>query len=36
VESTLEGNTLHRDAFAMLGFKKVNTFNELAARMGFV
>jgi Zn-dependent peptidase ImmA (M78 family) len=34
IESTLEGQTLHRDAFQMLGFKKVATFNELAARMG--
>ncbi len=34
VESTLEGHTLHRDAFAMLGFKKVGTFNELALRLG--
>ncbi|HEY2140453.1 MAG TPA: XRE family transcriptional regulator [Solirubrobacteraceae bacterium] len=34
IESTLEGQTLRRDAFQMLGFKKVSTFNELAARMG--
>jgi Zn-dependent peptidase ImmA (M78 family) len=34
IESTLEGQTLRRDAFEMLGFKKVSTFDELAARMG--
>jgi Zn-dependent peptidase ImmA (M78 family) len=34
VESTLEGQTLYRDAFQMLGFKRISTFNELASRLG--
>jgi hypothetical protein len=34
IESTQEGHTLHRDAFQMLGFKKIATFNELAIRLG--
>lgn len=32
--STLEGQTLYRDAFAMLGCRKQATFDELARRVG--
>lgn len=34
ITSTLEGQTLYRDALQMLGFKKMATFKELAERLG--
>lgn len=34
VESTLEGQTLYRDAFRMLGVKKPETFNNIGREVG--
>ncbi len=36
IASTLEGQTLYRDAFRMLGVRRQATFDELAHRLGYV
>lgn len=36
VESTMEGQTLYRDAFRMLGVKKTETFNNIGREVGIM
>ena len=36
VASTLEGHTLYRDAFRMLGVRKTETFNNLGREVGMM
>ena len=36
IASTMEGQTLYRDAMSMVGVKKVSTFNEIGRRLGLV